>query len=119
MGTSLQREREETILIAELRRIHEELYAWREAHPDASFDDIAAQVTPRRRELIGLWLEQLAKQHGSGAVAEGRVCERCGQPMSYKGEPKREVQHYLEGETQLERAYYYCDRCESGLFPPG
>jgi hypothetical protein len=119
MGTSLQREREETVLIAELRRIHQELYEWREAHPGASFDEIAAQVTPRRRELIGLLLEQLAKQHGSGMVVEGRVCERCGQPMSYKGEPRREVQHYLEGETQLERAYYYCDRCESGLFPPG
>jgi hypothetical protein len=119
MGTSGQRERDEQVLMAEVRRMHQELYAWREAHPEASFDEIAAQVTPRRRELMGLLLEQLATQHGSGAVVEGRVCERCGQPMTYKGEPKREVQHYLEGESTLERAYYYCDHCQRGLFPPG
>jgi hypothetical protein len=23
------------------------------------------------------------------------------------------------GVTEIERAYYYCDRCRSGLFPPG
>jgi hypothetical protein len=119
MGTSMQRERDEQTLMAGMRRMHQEVYEWREAHPEASFDEIAAQVTPRRRQLVSLWLEQLAKQHGSGAVAEGWVCERCGQPMTYKGEPRREVQHYLEGETALERAYYYCDHCQSGLFPPG
>jgi len=119
VGSSVQRERDEAILIEEMRLIHQELYAWREAHPEASFDEIAAQVTPRRRALMGLWLEQLATQPGSGVVAEGKVCEHCGQPMTYKGEPRRQVQHYLEGETELERAYYYCDRCQSGLFPPG
>lgn len=31
----------------------EELRAWREAHPEATFDEIAAQVTPKRRALMG------------------------------------------------------------------
>jgi hypothetical protein len=68
---------------------------------------------------MGEVLEVLARQHGSGIVAEGRICAGCGQAMSYKGELKRDVEHYLEGETELERAYYYCAHCEGGIFPPG
>ena len=96
----------------------EELHGWREKHPAASFDEIAAQVTPRRRALMGQLLAQLACQHGDGEVVEGLRCPDCGQAMSYKGRPRREVEH-LEGETELARAYYYCAQCESGLFPPG
>jgi hypothetical protein len=96
----------------------EELHQWRAEHPEASFDEIAAQVTPRRRMLMGQLLAQLACQHGDGEVVEGLSCPDCGQAMSYKGTPKRGVAH-LEGETELGRAYYYCASCERGLFPPG
>lgn len=96
----------------------EELHAWREKHREASFDEIAAQVTPRRRAIIGQMLAQLACQHGDGEVVEGLPCPDCGQAMSYKGRPRREVEH-LEGELAIARAYYYCAHCESGLFPPG
>jgi ferric-dicitrate binding protein FerR (iron transport regulator) len=99
-------------------QVWEELYSWREAHPEASFDEIAAQVTPRRRALIGQLLAQLACQHGAGEAVEGVKCPRCGEMMKYKGRGSREVEH-LEGETELERAYYHCAGCESGLFPPG
>jgi DNA repair exonuclease SbcCD ATPase subunit len=96
----------------------EELHQWRAEHSEASFDEIAAQVTPRRRKLMGQMLVQLATQHGDGEVVEGLKCPECGQGMRYKGQPKREVEH-LEGESELLRAYYYCAQCESGLFPPG
>lgn len=99
-------------------QIWEELYQWRAEHPAASFDEIAGQVTPRRRALMGQLLAQLACQHGEGAEVEGVNCPECGQAMSYKGSPKRAVEH-LEGEMGLERAYYYCAPCEGGLFPPG
>lgn len=97
----------------------DELRAWRAQHAEASFDEIAAQVTPRRRALIGELMVALARQPGSGMVAEGVVCEQCGQAMEYKGEPVREIEHYLEGETELKRAYYHCPACEAGFFPPG
>jgi hypothetical protein len=98
--------------------MYEELHEWREKHPEASFDEIANQVTPRRRELMGELLELLAGQHGSGEVPEGVVCEKCGAVMEYKGEPERDVGH-LEAETRLSRAYYNCPHCEGGVFPPG
>jgi hypothetical protein len=114
-----QRKRNQEELSAALGGMYQELYRWRAEHPAASFDEIATQVTPRRRVLMGMMLEQLARQPGTGQVAEGMICAQCGQAMRYKGEAKREVLHYLEGETRLERAYYHCDRCEGGLFPPG
>lgn len=98
--------------------MYEEVRRWRRKHPEASFDEIAAQVTPRRRGLMGKLLVQLASQHGDGEVVEGLRCPDCGQAMTYKGRPSRDVEH-LEGETKLERAYYYCAQCEAGLFPPG
>ncbi len=49
----------------------EELYEWREKHPQASFDEIAVQVSPKRRKLMGQLLGQLARQHGEGVVIEG------------------------------------------------
>lgn len=96
----------------------EELQQWRAEHPEASFDEIAGQVTPRRRALMGQLLAHLACQHGDGEVVEGLPCPDCGQAMSYKGTPRREVEH-LEGEMEIARAYYYCAHCDSGLFPPG
>ena len=96
----------------------EELYSWRAAHPEASFDQIANELTPKRRALMGQLLEQLACQHGAGEVLEGVKCPACGEMMKYKGGARREVEH-LEGETELVRAYYHCTGCKSGLFPPG
>ena len=118
MWSQRQQEVNKERLVAQFEAIYEELYEWREAHPEASFDEIASQVTPLRRRLMGELLEQLARQHGSGQVAEGMMCEVCGEAMAYKGEAKREVEH-LEGESHLKRAYYYCARCEGGIFPPG
>jgi hypothetical protein len=114
-----QQDKEKERMMQAFGEMVDELREWREEHGEASFDEIAAQVTPRRRKIVGELLEVLAYQQGSGMVAEGRVCEECGQEMRYKGELTREVEHYLEGETELERAYYYCAHCEGGIFPPG
>jgi len=114
-----QREKAKAELQQAIGQMYDELWQWREAHPQASFDEIAGQVTPRRRAVVAEMLKALAGQHGLGQAVEGQLCPECGGAMEYKGEPKREVEHYLEGETELRRAYYYCPQCESGLFPPG
>ena len=110
--------KEQAEFMAAAVEMYEELRQWRANHPEASFDEIAAQVTPRRRELMGRLLVQLAGQHGDGEVIEGVSCPECGGAMSYKGTPSREVLH-KEGETELVRAYYHCAQCKTGLFPPG
>jgi hypothetical protein len=118
MQSQRQSEENKRRWLAHLEQMYEELYAWREVHPEASFDEIARQVTPRRQAAMGELLAQLASQHGNGVEVAGLVCEACGSRLEYKGTPQRLVEH-LEGEMELRRAYYYCPHCESGIFPPG
>jgi len=98
-------------------QMYDEMYEWRQQHPEASLDEIIAEAVPRRRKLMSVWLQHLACQHGRGEVAEGVLCERCGRPMMYKGRLKREVEH-LETGIELKRGYYYCPECKGRFFPP-
>jgi len=116
MGQTQGREQEKAAFVRAAEAMYEELQAWRAQHLEASFDEIAEQVTPRRRALMGQLLKQLAQAADERVNAP--VCEQCGAPMRYKGTPVRGVSHG-EGGMRLERAYYYCDACGSTLFPPG
>ena len=98
--------------------MYDELRQWRTKHAGASIDEIANQITPKRRELMGQLLVQLACQYGDGEVIAGLNCPECGKAMSYKGKPSRDIIH-KEGAKELVRSYYYCARCKGGLFPPG
>jgi hypothetical protein len=97
--------------------MYDELVAWRKEHPHASADEIFAQMTPRRRKLMGKLLVVLALQAGGEALPVV-LCERCGESMVYKGEASRDIEH-IEGETELLRAYFHCPHCAGGVFPPG
>ncbi|MEZ4580404.1 MAG: hypothetical protein R3A10_01895 [Caldilineaceae bacterium] len=68
------------------------LHVWRAQHPEASFDEIAAEVTPQRRQLMGLLLCCLATQHGDGRYAT-LACPTCHMPMKSSGLRKRQVVH--------------------------
>ena len=91
----------------------EDLYEWRAEHPEASNDEIAAQLTPKRRTLMGEMISQLAIQHGDGEEVRGVSCPDCGELMSYKGKGKRAIAH-LEGESELKRAYYLTSVMRAG-----
>ena len=47
-----------------------------------------------------------------------RRCPHCGGPTQNKGQKGNQVESRVGG-VQLERAYYYCPRCQQGFFPPG
>jgi len=95
--------------------MYEELQAWRAGHLAASFDEIAEQVMRRRQVIMGKLIDELAAKADDQVVAP--ECEQCRQAMIYRGKAKRQVSH-REGEVALVRAYYYCDHCRSGFFPP-
>jgi hypothetical protein len=117
MARRLSRTEMEAHAVDLAREMYAELYDWRAEHPEASLDEIAAQVTSRRRQLIGQWIAQLACQDGNGAVPEEMMCPECGQPMVYKGDVACTKIH-LEGEIALKRAYYFCPECQQKVFPP-
>lgn len=91
---------------------------WYKANPEATFDDIEAQLGQRRRELLGEFVK-LNLQHGDlGAEPEAPICGKCGKPMRFQGYNDKTV-HGLEVDAKIPRAYYYCSTCRVGFFPPG
>jgi hypothetical protein len=64
-------------------------------------------------ELTGKVLEQQTI-HTTPQIPE---CPECGRRMHRKGKKKRYLRT-RSGETELERAYFYCQTCSTGLFPP-
>jgi hypothetical protein len=97
--------------------IAEALRQWRQAHPQATWDEIETEV---QRQLAGLqaeWMAQLAGEAG-GAKA-GPVCPSCGASMRPCGQRTRHVLTRMGRTVPLERAYSLCPACGTGVFPPG
>ena len=46
-------------------------------------------------------------------------CPKCDRPMHQKKKRQRRRVQGRVGGVSLNRAYYYCDHCQVGLFPPG
>lgn len=46
-----------------------------------------------------------------------RTCPLCGEGLRNKGKRTKRVVT-LRGETDVERSYYRCERCQKGYFPP-
>lgn len=103
----------------EASRVYRELEAWRDAHPDATYDEIEQEVRKRRPELMSTFITLLINGRTTGMQPEAPRCPECGCEMSFEGYRTWRVRG-LEGETVLERAYYRCLKCKrQGFFPPG
>ena len=69
-------------------------------------------------ELTSLLVENMIEMQGEGIRGPGPKCAGCGGEMYSKGKKRRQVLT-SQGKIELERSYHYCDRCRSGIFPPG
>jgi hypothetical protein len=104
-----------------LRRAEElwdEFNGWYQDHPEATFDEMEAELGKQRRAILGGFLELSLRQGDLGAAPDAPSCEQCGKPMVFKGYPEKEI-HGLEADAKIPRAYYVCPTCGVGLFPPG
>lgn len=104
-----------------LRRAEElwdEFNGWYQDHPEATFDEMEAELGKRRRAILGDVVELGLRQGDLGATPEAPSCKGCGRVMVFKGYPKKEV-HGLEADAKIPRAYYVCPTCKVGIFPPG
>lgn len=118
MNSRKSEERKRAEFVESAVAMYERMVEWREAHPEASFDEIATQVGYERRALMGQLLEGLATQQASEVEALEVECPECQGKSEGKGRQRRFVSH-SEGDTNLSRGYRYCSRCGSGFFPPG
>ena len=97
----------------------EKLFAEKKGSDEIKLSDIEQAVYQAgeaiKAELTAGLVEQVSAEEVSGP---GPKCPTCGQEMHYKGHKAR---HLITetGEVKVKRAYYYCETCRSGLFPPG
>ena len=108
--------REEFLRRAE--SLWDEFNAWYQDHPEATLDEMEAELGKQRRAILGDFLELSLRQGDLGATPEAPSCSQCGKPMVFKGYPEKEI-HGLEADTKIPRAYYVCPTCGIGFFPPG
>jgi hypothetical protein len=86
---------------------------------DITLSQIEEIVNELKFELTGMLIESVIEVQASRKPGPGPTCEGCGREMRYKGEKKRSGIITSQGEIKVERSYYYCQKCKSGLFPPG
>jgi ribosomal protein S27AE len=92
---------------------------WYDAHPDASFEELEAEMRRQRRGLMGQALATLIVGRDTGFALDAPPCPQCGEPMIFQDYRLWTVKG-LEGDSPLERAYYTCPRCaEQGFSPSG
>ena len=97
---------------------------------EAAIDRLLAEGR-KQDELVLSDIERLVRRAGDRIVEqltaeivkeeelkeEDGICPDCGRRMRYKGHKKRALVTET-GELHLERAYYYCQSCRKGVFPP-
>ena len=103
--------------MAAAEQMYEQLEAWYELHPEASFGEIEAEARRRRRELMGTALATLINGRDNGYQAVRPPCPQCGQAMEFEGYRRWGIAG-LEGDTTLRRAYYVCPTCNGQTFFP-
>jgi uncharacterized protein with PIN domain len=107
--------------------IVQRLLAWRQAHPQATFDEIDEEVARQFAGLQAQVVETLSQpeQRDAGAGEVGVVaddpprCPQCQTAMQRRGQRRRRVPTRQGQEVVLQRAYYVCPACGAGRFPPG
>jgi hypothetical protein len=109
-------------LKAELMAVAEaqidEVVKWNSSHEQPTLREIEEVVLAVRQRLGEAMARAVVQRQASVRPVPGPVCAACGQEMRYKDSHKKQVTSWV-GEMAIERGYYYCAHCRSGLFPPG
>ena len=105
-------------LLAAAEDVIDELLDWHERSAAPTLTEIEDTVLDLRKRLWERMEHVVIEDQEAVHPVPGPACPTCGREMHYKGMKDLTV----EGRTgiiELKRAYFYCDRCRRGLFPPG
>jgi hypothetical protein len=104
-------------LLAEAEAVIDELLDWHEGTDAPTLTQIEDVVLKLRKRVGERMTRAVIVGQEAAHPVPGPGCPGCGEEMHYKGMKEVTVTNRV-GEVRLERAYYYCDRCRRGLFPP-
>lgn len=112
-----QQEKKE-LLNRKAAELIEQLLEWEDGNPRPTLTQIEDEILHLRKELGKEMAKLVLEEQGTKAQAPGPNCPRCGKEMRYKGQKRDRVESRV-GALEIERGYYYCPECRTGLFPPG
>lgn len=104
-------------MLAEAKAAIDKLLDWCDDTSAPNLPQIEDEILKLRKQLGQCMAEVVLREQEATQPAPGPICPTCQQEMRYKGMKEAMVESRL-GTLQLERGYYYCPRCRSGLFPP-
>jgi len=104
--------------LKEAEKVFDELMAWDEAVVEPNMREIEMKVLELRKRLGEDLVTGIVGRQEKRQPAEKQICESCGEQMENKGLKRKGVESMV-GAIELEREYYYCEKCKQGHFPPG
>jgi len=108
----------EAELMAEAKALIAELVAWERQAGAPKLSQMEEKVVVVRHQFGKRLLQALIEDQEARQPAAPPQCPTCGAAMRYKGQKGTDIETRVGG-IKVERGYYYCAHCESGLFPPG
>ncbi len=111
------RERMKAELMMEAEIAIDALLDQHECWEEPTLMEIEDVILDLRKQLSERMAEVVLQGQENVQPAEDSVCPSCGEEMTYKGRRGTTVESRV-GVVRLERGYWHCDRCKSGLFPP-
>lgn len=96
----------------------DDLLDWQEATDQPNLTQVEEKVLEVRQRLSEEMAVTVLENQAAVRPVPGPRCAGCGVEMRYKGMKDKTVMSWV-GKLKLERGYYYCDQCRTGLFPPG
>ncbi len=112
------RAQKEAALRAAAEAMIKQFLDWEEQAAKPNLTEIEEVVLKLRQEMSERMAEVAISDQEARQPVEGVCCSECGEPMRNKGLKDCDVESRL-GRLAVARGYYYCARCQSGLFPPG
>ena len=104
-------------LLAEAEALIESLLDWDARTSKPNLRQIEDEVLELRQRFGQRLAQTVIEDQEAKQPAAAPRCPQCGEEMRNKGQKGADIESRL-GTLAVERGYYYCARCESGLFPP-
>ena len=104
-------------LLAKAEATIDELLDWTEATEAPTLTQIEDIVLKLRRDFGQAMAQTTVHAQNSVEPVQLPVCPRCQRSMQPKGRKDKTVVSRV-GDLPLDRAHYYCPRCQRGFFPP-
>ena len=103
-------------LLAEAEVLIESLLDWDARTSKPNLRQIEDEVLELRRRFGQRLAKTVIEDQEAQQPAEPPQCAKCGAALRYKGQKAAQIESRL-GTLAVERGYYYCACCKSGLFP--